>query len=1036
MMIRRVTILILWLAFVSHGAFAQTTTGTISGVVRDETGGVLPGVTVAIKHVDTGSTRTLVTDDHGAYRAPNLSLGAYQLEAALAGFQTATRTGIELTIGRAAVVDFTLTIGDITEMVQVTSEAALVNTTGSSVAGLVSEGSISKLPLSGRDFVQLALLEPNVLRVMNSDNTIAKGFGTRTTFAGSRPRQNIFLMDGSNVNNMTNFGVPGSVAGVIMGVDTVREFQVLVGSYAAEYAGSGGTLNAVTKAGTNVFHGTGFWLTRNDSMDAKNFFDREKPDFSRHQYGATLGGPVWHDRLFFFGAYEGLRDDLGVTVNGVVPDENARLGLLPDPRNPGQLLNVGVHPAIRPYLDLNPMPNGRSFGDGTAEYVWSQTEPTRQNYVVGKLDYRYGDSNSLFGRYTLDNSNALKTLDLPLFESSWKNRNDWLTVENRTLLSARTFFVFRFGFVRSDTTGDDIVARGQSFDDSLALVPGQPLGPISYVPARDNRAPRLNTGSSLQYTGQLVLERGNHSMKLGADFIHYLYNFTSVSYLAGNYSFSSLSNFLQNKPRQLQIRISDSDILERRIRMLVGGFYVQDDIRLTDRFTANLGVRYEPYSVPKEVQGLESVLRDPMDPEFTVGSSAIRNPSWKNFGPRVGFAWDLKGNGRMVVRGGGGVYHDILLPLIYRNVFSNSPPYSNVLTVDNPVSFPNALEDLKLPGRPALINPDGITWDVNQPRLYQANLQFEAQLSDTLVVNVGYVGSRGNNQVRMLDAHTVAPDTLPDGSHVIPVGRTTRRNPNFAGSWWRVTDAQSFYDGLRAKLTKRFSGGLTFGVAYTLGKAIDDSSTDVGYTDFQSNSSLPGDPDNRRGHRGLSNFDTRHNLVVNFSALVPWGQDLSGVGSALLAGWEVNSIVTLATGQPFAPIIGFDNAGTRSRAFTQRPSLNPAYSNNPILGGPDQYFDPMAFDQPPARTFGNVGRNTMIGPGLALVDLALVKQMAMAGERRLEIRLEMFNLLNRANFSIPNIIVFDASGRVGNAGRITRTSTAARQVQIGLKFVF
>ena len=218
------------------------------------------------------------------------------------------------------------------ESVVVTGEAPLVDTTSSSVAGLIDERVIRDLPLSGRDFIQLALLEPSVLRITNSDNTIAKGFGTRTTFAGSRPRQNVFLMDGTNVNNMTNFAVPGSVAGVVLGVDTVREFQVLVGSYSAEYAGAGGTLSAVTRSGTNQLSGTGFWFLRNDALDSRNFFDREKQDFMRNQFGVTAGGPIVRDKLFFFASYEGLRDRLGVTQIGTVPDENARNGLVPNAR--------------------------------------------------------------------------------------------------------------------------------------------------------------------------------------------------------------------------------------------------------------------------------------------------------------------------------------------------------------------------------------------------------------------------------------------------------------------------------------------------------------------------------------------------------------------------------------------------------------------------------------------------------------------------------------------------------------------------------
>ncbi len=251
-----------------------------------------------------------------------------------------------------------------------------------------------------------------------------------------------------------------------------------------------------------------------------------------------------------------------------------------------------------------------------------------------------------------------------------------------------------------------------------------------------------------------------------------------------------------------------------------------------------------------------------------------------------------------------------------------------------------------------------------------------------------------------------------------------------------MTDAESFYNGLRAKVTKRFSEGTMFGVSYSFGKAIDDSSTDSGQTDFQQNASMPQDPDNRKGHRGLANFDVRHNLSTHFSFDLPFGRDLTGAARALGAGWQVNGIVSLAAGTPFTPLLNFDNARNLSRAFSQHPNLKAGASTNPVLGGPDRYFDPTAFELPPAGTYGNLGRNTIIGPGLVLVDLSLVKRFTVFGDRPLEFRAEGFNVLNRVNFARPSATVFDARGPVGSAGRISSTSTPARQIQLGLRFTF
>jgi hypothetical protein len=368
--------------------------------------------------------------------------------------------------------------------------------------------------------------------------------------------------------------------------------------------------------------------------------------------------------------------------------------------------------------------------------------------------------------------------------------------------------------------------------------------------------------------------------------------------------------------------------------------------------------------------------------------------------------------------------------MIYRNVFSGAPPYSNVLTVDNPVNFPDVLADARIPGRAVLTNPDGIEFNVTQPRIYQANLQLDAQLSQTIVASLGYVGSRGFNQVRMMDGNTAVPTIQADGTKFFPT-TSVRRNANFAGSWWRLTDGESQYDGLRAKLNKRFSDGLLFGLAYSLGYAYDDGSTDVGQTDFQSNASLPQDPDDKKAFWGPSNFDVRHNFTANFSAETPWGKSWKGLPKYALANWQVNGIVALSSGTPFSVLLGFDNARNRSRAFSQWPNLVPGCSSNPVLGGPDKYFDPNCYSLPAAGTYGNSGRNLLRSPGIALVDMSLVKNIGPA-----ELRIEVFNLLNRANFGRPNAVVFDQAGRVGSAGRITTTSTPARQVQLGLKYTF
>src|SRR3990172_7568734 len=334
----------------------QTTTGTILGIVADETGARVPRVAVTITTLDTGIVRTAVTDEAGRYRAPNLALGQYEVKAELAGFKTAVRRGIQLSVGSEAVVDITLTVGAVAEQVEVTGEAPLVETTNATVSGVVSDQQVRDLPLNGRSFENLIFLQSGVVPFLQGAKSTEAGEGTKLAMSGSRIDSNSFLLDGANMNDQSNM-TPGSAAGVLLGVETLREFRVLTSNYSAEYGRvSGGIINAVTKSGTNDIHGNVFEYLRNSALDARNFFDADKPAFKRNQFGGTVGGPIKRDRMFFFAGFEALRERLGVTELSFVPIAEARQGLLYDAA--GRLQPVGVNPAVQPYLNLYPLPNG------------------------------------------------------------------------------------------------------------------------------------------------------------------------------------------------------------------------------------------------------------------------------------------------------------------------------------------------------------------------------------------------------------------------------------------------------------------------------------------------------------------------------------------------------------------------------------------------------------------------------------------------------------------------------------------------------
>src|SRR3989441_5348597 len=398
--------LFLFVFLLTGVAAAQVTTGSISGTVKDSGGAVLPGVSIKLTNTDTGVTRVVIADEVGRYNAPQLSLGGYEIAAELPGFQTALRRGVTLTIGREAVVDFALQVGSVAQEVTVNAEAAMVATTNANLSYLVDEKKIRDLPLNGRNYTQLATLQPGVIPILGdlTRTDISAGHGLKMSIGGAQSTQNSFLMDGQDVSDYAG-QTPGSAAGTSLGIDAVREFTITTNNYSTEYGlVAGGVMNVVTNSGTNTLHGSGFEFLRNSALDAKNYFDpasQKIPAFKRNQFGGVIGGPIKKDKLFFLGTYEGLRERLGLTYNTPVPNARAHQGYFPI--NGGEQF-IGVHPGVQAMMDLYPLPNGPANGDGTAQFINNPIQPSTENYVLGRIDAQLSDKNSLYARYVFDRS--------------------------------------------------------------------------------------------------------------------------------------------------------------------------------------------------------------------------------------------------------------------------------------------------------------------------------------------------------------------------------------------------------------------------------------------------------------------------------------------------------------------------------------------------------------------------------------------------------------------------------------------------------
>src|SRR5713101_8021516 len=445
-------------------AHAQATTGTISGTVTDESKAVLPGVTVVVRNTETGAARPLVTDERGTFRALNLTPGIYSVTADLQGFTTARRENLTLEIGRDVNADVALKIGTVSEQVTVQGAATNIELSSAVAGGVVSTTQIAELPLNGRSVMQLAALQPGVTVSRATAREFTGGFGsTQVSIGGARPEMTGYLLEGTNIADISD-KAPSSMAGVLLGVDAVKEFSVQTHDYSAEFGrAAGGVISAVTKSGTNGLHGTVFEFLRDSKFDAPNYFDpvdsvtgqQTVPPFTRNQFGGTVGGPIVHNKLFYFGSYEGLRQNLSLTRIAVLPNQNAHNGLLPGAN--GALTMVPINSLVKPYLDLlYPIPNGRDFGDGTAELRHTDSDPTNENFFVGKVDWQTTSSNSMFVRFSSDRSDATSHQEHPLFIEPTTTDTRYFTYQDQHLFSSRVLNVARAAINRTNRTDDFI----------------------------------------------------------------------------------------------------------------------------------------------------------------------------------------------------------------------------------------------------------------------------------------------------------------------------------------------------------------------------------------------------------------------------------------------------------------------------------------------------------------------------------------------------------------------------------------------------
>lgn len=1034
-------LLITLLFWASVGALAQESMATLRGTVQNQSGAPLAGTVVMVKNLETGLSRTVSSDAEGLFEILELAPGIYEVQASRTSFGVKTQEGLRLAAGELVSLDFIL---------EPDSEAP-----SGATANLISEDQLVGLPLNGRSYSQLATLQAGV-----SDPSAAsasRGFGSGSlTVSGGRSTSNNFLLDGTNIMNTHN-RAPQSAAGGQLGSDAVLQVQVL-SAYGAEYGrGSGGVLNSITRSGSNEFHGNFFEFFRNSKLDARNFFDGpEPPPFKRNQFGFTLTGPVRKERTFFMGSFEGLRDRLTETQVNFFPDEMARQGIIADAD--GTILNecadessrpYCVHPEVRKYLPLYPLPNSGPIGGGFARNTDSQFLPTDENFFVIRVDHKVSDQDSLFIRYTFDDATSTSGQGVFLWRTLTQSRQQYLTLVGTHIFSPSVLTSSRFGYTRPVNAIDTLSAI--EIPRSLFFVSDAPQfgqisipGTAAFGPATST--PEVNIMNTFQLAEDVVVQRGPHALKFGFDIHRYRWDVFNSSRKGAEWSFNSLESFLTggaDGTTNLIVALPGSDN-RKAFRQTLAGFYIQDVYAVNSRFQLNLGLRYEFTTILHDRDGKTVFLPDPVHEQaLQLGPILQDNPSLYNLAPRLGMTWSPFGGRNTVLRGSFGIYYDQLLEYVVDRQKNSAPFYKRAILTnfDSSGTFPNAVAA-------AATTPFGTPLGVaildyhhmSNPMMLRYNFALQQVFPGDWRVQAAYVGARGNHLFRGYEANLYpVPSTLPDGSLFFPPNEGPI-NPAFGSISITSTDAQSFYNSLQLSANKSLSRGFSLRANYTYSKSVDDAST---FSSASSSAASRQYPLMRTLDRGLSDFDIRHRLVINYFYTLPAGNRQGGwkssVLSQILGGWRLGGIMRFRTGTPFTSRVRVQTEGFLFAA--NRPNLLPGKSNNPILGSPDQYFDPSVYSVPPPGTLGNSGRNTVIAPSMFSMDVSFQREFLLDAKRRIQFRAEFFNLPNHPNFGGnqrgSSVVFSGSSGRPNpTAGRIINTVTTARQIQFALRFSF
>jgi Carboxypeptidase regulatory-like domain/TonB dependent receptor/TonB-dependent Receptor Plug Domain len=970
-------------------ALAQLPTATILGVAKDSSGGVLPNVTVTIANLDTGLTRVVKTTDDGEYRVPELPVGRYEVKGEHAGFKIVSRRGITLEVTQQAVINLDFEVGSAEQQVVVTEEAPMVNTQDATLGGTVNETKMAELPLNGRNYIDLALYQPGVNQDKNQNN---QG-GTSFSVNGAPPRSNNFTLDGAVLQNMLGRSPVAGNSGDALGLDGIKEFTIVAGTFQAEYGlAMGSQMVAVSKGGTNQFHGDVFEYIRNDAFDANTFFnnqnDTPKAPLRKNQFGGAFGGPIKKDKAFFYAVYEGIRESQGVPINNPVPSSGCHPANATAANNFGagtlisaaQCPDIGSDVTLSPYtaafLALIPLPNPGSVFDPVAGNPPVQTfndhNSLGENYGQMRFDQTISDKDSFFARYTIDNALQNETVgDFAYFREAPGARNQWITLAENHILSPTVLNAVRFSFSRTNAsiaeanvglpggTGPQLVPGFATGVVDLAGPGGGPyaeFGSVNAAPVTFNRQNIYTLSDDVNWS------RGRHAFKFGVLLNRFNEASQATNSFNGQIIYNTFSDFLVANP--LQVEFAPTFATENRDFIYnTYGFYAQDDWRVKPRLTLNLGLRYEFMNTPHELNGRESrQINDFTDP-FTLGP-VIQNHTLHDFSPRVGFAYDLFGNGKTAIRGGTGIYFDMgNIGTALGQTANGSLPFAGLVDVNPvappgiptissweatlgttangfPLPIPDQVRSFYTPDAQGVFTPTFIDYNWKSPYMIQYNASVQQQLPWNMALGVAYVGNHGVHLPMVRDGNPIPPTSFGpcgDPASVCVAGKVpfwdssspnyTNVNSHFGSDINIATAATSRYNALQVVLQKRTSHGLELEAAYTRSRVTDETQGQSNVQDCITSGGLLGTyPLNTSVDRGPACFDILNNWEI--SVLYHFPDPIKGNGflSKVMNGWFMSSIVSIQSGQPFSPLISSNrsNSGVLQGGQGDRPDINTA----------------------------------------------------------------------------------------------------------------